>query len=224
MDFNLLMILAPIMAIFFFWKLYEVLGTRDDHDRPPPPRSDVGVGDNDNVIQLSEKGSKKVEKPDEDDSSMGEFDSVIRDIRRLDSGFTTDSFLYGAKIAYEMIITAFAGDDLDMLRDLLDDSLYSTFKGVIDARRDAGESVEFKFVGLEKCDITDIRLCGDSEQTRRVEIVVNFVCQMVRSVHDKDGKLLEGDPDQVGEVRDTWIFTRLLSSDNPNWKLLATDA
>ena len=47
---------------------------------------------------------------------------VLREIKRVDPGFDADSFLSGARIAYEMIVVSFANGDTDTLKPLLDAS------------------------------------------------------------------------------------------------------
>ena len=41
---------------------------------------------------------------------------------------------------------------------------------------------------------------------------------------DKAGSVIDGDPEKVTDVTDVWTFARNLSSRNPNWKLVATEA
>ena len=227
MEFDLLTILSPILAIFFFWKLRSVLGTRDDSDRRGPRT----FSDNDNVISLVDKGGKplrdseaKVDEPTpvapaELDKPYG---SALQELSSLDSNFSTSSFLAGAKVAYEMIVTSFASGDGATLKDLLDSDLHNDFVSAIESRTDSGERVELKFIGIEKCDIKDLTLHG-TKANRSVQIVVHFVSQMVRVVYNKDDEIIDGDANQVSEITDTWTFERYLSWQDPNWKLLATD-
>ena len=96
MEFDLLTILSPILAIFFFWKLRSVLGTRDDSDRRGPRT----FSDNDNVISLVDKGAKPSRdtevKVDEPASAPAELDkpygSALQELSSLDSNFSTSSF------------------------------------------------------------------------------------------------------------------------------------
>jgi predicted lipid-binding transport protein (Tim44 family) len=41
---------------------------------------------------------------------------------------------------------------------------------------------------------------------------------------DRNGTPIEGSPDKVTEVTDVWTFARDVSSRDPNWKLVATEA
>jgi len=38
------------------------------------------------------------------------------------------------------------------------------------------------------------------------------------------GAVVDGSPDKVTDVTDVWTFAREVTSRNPNWKLVATEA
>jgi predicted lipid-binding transport protein (Tim44 family) len=50
------------------------------------------------------------------------------------------------------------------------------------------------------------------------------VSQLISVTHDKAGTVIEGNPEKVTDVTDVWTFARDLSSRDPNWKLVATEA
>ena len=39
---------------------------------------------------------------------------------------------------------------------------------------------------------------------------------------DKDKKIVSGDPEKIKKIYDTWVFSRDLSTNNPNWQLVDT--
>jgi predicted lipid-binding transport protein (Tim44 family) len=41
---------------------------------------------------------------------------------------------------------------------------------------------------------------------------------------DKAGNVTDGNADSVADVTDAWTFARDVSSRDPNWKLVATEA
>ena len=55
-------------------------------------------------------------------------------------------------------------------------------------------------------------------------ISLRFVAELISCTRDKDGKVIEGDPTEVQTIRDAWTFARDVSSRDPNWKLVATEA
>jgi predicted lipid-binding transport protein (Tim44 family) len=74
-------------------------------------------------------------------------------------------------------------------------------------------------VSIDKSDITGAELRGQSAQ-----ITIRFVSQLVSVTRDRTGNVVEGSPDRVTDVTDVWTFARDLSSRDPNWKLVATEA
>lgn len=143
----------------------------------------------------------------------------LREIAAADPNFETGSFLAGAKVAYEMIVTAYAKGDRETLGNLLSREVYDSFNAVISEREARGETVEMNFVGITSADIVDAHLSG-----RVAQITVRFVSELITAVHDRTGEIVEGDLKTVRQVIDIWTFMRDLSSANPNWRLVATDS
>ena len=89
----------------------------------------------------------------------------------------------------------------------------------IGQRETRQESIEFKFVGIDKAEITDASQKGGTAQ-----ITVRFLSKLISATRDKDGAVIDGDPVKVGDVTDIWTFARDVSSRDPNWKLVATES
>ena len=118
-----------------------------------------------------------------------------------------------------MIVLAYAEGDRRTLKNLLSRDVYEGFEAAIRERENKGETVESRFVSIDKSDITAAELRG-----RTAQITVRFVSQLVSVTRDKSGTVIEGNPDKVTVVTDVWTFDRDLSSRDPNWKLVATEA
>ena len=56
-------------------------------------------------------------------------------------------FLRGAELAYESILTSFAGGDLIKLKNLLSSTMFTNFSVAIKARNKEGIKYEFSFIG-----------------------------------------------------------------------------
>jgi len=136
-----------------------------------------------------------------------------------DPTFDLKHFLAGARAAYEMIVTAYAEGDRRSLKNLLSRDVYEGFDAAIREREAKGETAESRFVSIDKSDITAADLKG-----RTVQITVRFVSQLVSLTRDRNGAVIDGSPDKVTDVTDVWTFARDLSSRDPNWKLVATEA
>jgi predicted lipid-binding transport protein (Tim44 family) len=59
-------------------------------------------------------------------------------------------------------------------------------------------------------------------------VTVRFLSQLISATRDRGGEVIAGDPQRIKEVTDIWTFSRDVSStrtrQNPNWKLVATQA
>jgi predicted lipid-binding transport protein (Tim44 family) len=118
-----------------------------------------------------------------------------------------------------MIVLAYAQGDRRTLRNLLAREVYEGFEAAIRERESKEETVESRFVAIEKSDITGVEL-----RNRVAQITVRFVSQLISVTRDKAGTVIEGNPEKVTDVTDVWTFARDLSSRDPNWKLVATEA
>jgi predicted lipid-binding transport protein (Tim44 family) len=59
--------------------------------------------------------------------------------------------------------------------------------------------------------------------TREGEITIKFVGELTSVVRKAEsGEVVEGDPNEIKRQKDVWTFARDMSSDSPNWKLVAT--
>ncbi len=72
-----------------------------------------------------------------------------------DPGFDLDQFISGAKTAYEMIVTAFATGDRELLARLLDKDVYASFASATEARASRGESLMTKVTSIDKTGVFD---------------------------------------------------------------------
>jgi len=133
--------------------------------------------------------------------------------------FDVKHFLTGARAAYEMIVTAFAEGDRRTLKNLLSREVYDGFESAISERESRSETVESRFVSIDNAEITAAELRGRSSQ-----VTVRFQSKMVSVTRDKNGNVIDGNADKVTDVTDVWTFARDISSRDPNWKLVATEA
>ena len=218
-----------VIAVVVFVRLRSVLGKRTGSERPPydpfRPRNPAPTAPGDKVVELPRRAAApSIATPA---TPAGEVIAVtgasadpgIRAIAAADPAFRTEAFTAGAKVAYEMIVTAFAEGDRKTLKQLLSQDVYDGFVQAIGDRETRGETMEFKFVGIDKADVTAAAVKGPTAQ-----LTVRFLSKLVSATRDKDGAVIEGDPAHVGDVTDIWTFARELTSRDPNWKLVATES
>lgn len=211
-----LLVLAGI-AIFLILRLKSVLGTRDGFEGPPRSQEAPGAPQRRDSFEVIEGG------PDYDiiDNVPEESDSAkaLAEMKRIEPAFNVTEFLQGARGAYEMILLAFERGQLDDVAPFLEEDVYEAFAQVLDAREEQGLSVEAEFLGLRETKLTEATL---DEVDNRAAITVRFVAEMTSVVRDSNGEVVEGDPRQAKRQKDSWTFERVMGSDDPNWRLVAT--
>lgn len=227
--FDIYNIIFLVIAIMILFRLRSVLGRRTGNERPPSDPYSVNErkeeNSNENVkpapnTESIEEDSETVESTIDQISTPGTtLNDELKKISGADESFKPDEFVQGAKLAYEMIVTAYAKGDRKALKDLLSTEVYGEFVSAISDRESNKETVDFTFVGLESAKIVDASL-----KRKTAQIVIRFKSQLISANKNEDGAVVSGDPNQVSTVTDIWTFSRVVSSNNPNWKLVATDS
>ena len=123
-------------------------------------------------------------------------------------------FLRGAEIAYETILTSFATGDLIKLKNLLSSSMFSNFSDAIKSRKKEGIKSEFTFIGVKESSVENYEKIKDN-----LFATVKFVAEVISVKKDKDNKIIEGNPDKIKFVTDSWKFTRNIKQKDLNWYL-----
>jgi predicted lipid-binding transport protein (Tim44 family) len=218
------------LAVFIFLRLRSALGQRTGSERPPFERSprNVAPGAPDNVVPIP--GSVIDQAPLAPTADVSPSDrwkgiaepgtALAKGLDALvaqDSSFDPRHFLSGAKSAYEMIVLAFANGDRRALRDLLSSEVYESFDTVIRDREKHDQKTETRFVSIDKAEIV-----GAEARDRAAQLTVRFVSQMISVTRDKNGTVVDGNPDKVADITDVWTFARDTTSRDPNWKLVGT--
>ncbi len=202
------------VAGFVLFRLFSVLGTRTGHEA----RHEIDAG-----MQRRAEDERSGEYDELDADESGEpvraVSTNARVLREADATFDESQYLDGARMAYEMIVEAYSAGDLKSIRAFLGDSVYDAFKAAVASRDEAGHSSDVKFVGIEHASIVDADV--DDEW---MTAVTEFTSNQVRVTRDRDGDVVDGDPNRIELVRDRWTFARKRSSRDPNWMLIATGA
>ena len=123
-------------------------------------------------------------------------------------------FLRGAEIAYESILTSFSTGDLIKLKALLSANMFSNFSDAIKARNKENIKSEFTFIGVKESSVEKYEKIKDN-----LFATVKFVAEVISVKRDKDNKIIEGNPDKIKFVSDSWKFTKNINNRSPNWYL-----
>jgi predicted lipid-binding transport protein (Tim44 family) len=234
--FDIYTIIFLALAVFIFLRLRSVLGQRTGRERQPydpyATRDAVRSPVTDKVVTLPPRPAAEpaANRPVEavpapvdrwkDVAETGSSAAAGLDaIAAADPNFDAKHFVTGARAAYEMIVTAFAEGDRRQLRSLLSREVYDGFDAAITEREGRGETAESRFVSIDGSTLTGAELRG-----RTAQITIRFVSKLISATRDRSGTVIEGNAEKVTDVTDVWTFARDLSSRDPNWKVVATEA
>lgn len=233
--FDVYTLIFLVVAVVIFLRLRNVLGRRTGSERPPfdpLARTGKSQSSDDNVVAMPRTNGSTAPRPapglpDLDDAERwkgiaepgSDLAKQLDAIRSADPGFDAKSFVEGARIAYEMIVTAFAEGDRKTLRPLLNPDVFDGFVAAISDRESRGEIIESRFIGIDNADIeaADVK---DSQ----TQVTVRFKSSLVSVTRDRAGEVVDGDPKAVSDVTDVWTFARPIGARDPNWQLVATES
>ena len=186
-------ILLAMIAGFIFLRLRGILGKRTGFEGKAPPQFDK---------ILKEAVAKQVPVNNEtfDENAQKEF-------------------IKGAKIAYETIITDFSDNDnkLTTSKPLLNKEIYDQFNDALKERSERGHYAEITFIGVNSATIKEHKKID-----KILNVTVDFIAEVITCIRDKDKKIISGDPEKIKKIYDTWVFSRDVTSPNPNWQLVNT--
>ena len=186
-------ILLAMIAGFIFLRLRGILGKRTGFEGKPPPQFDK-------ILKEAVTKQAPIKKETFDETAQKEF-------------------LSGAKIAYETIITDFSDNDnkLTTSKPLLNKEIYNQFNEALKERSKRGHYAEITFIGINSATIKEHKKID-----RILNVTVDFIAEVITCIKDKDKKIISGDPEKIKKIYDTWVFSRDITSANPNWQLVNT--
>ena len=184
-------ILLAMIAGFIFLRLRGILGKRSGFEGKVPTQYKE-------VLKKVNKDHTKISNENFDDKAQKEF-------------------LKGAEIAYETVITDFSDNDnkITTSRPLLNNEIYSQFNKALKERSSRGHFAEITFIGVNSATIKEHKKIG-----KMLNVTVDFIAEVITCIKDKDKKIVSGDPQKIKKIYDTWVFSRDLTSPNPNWQLI----
>ena len=171
-DFGTIFFLVAAVVIFF--QLRNVLGRRTGNERPPFDPYTAGRNARQGACgRPGERGrrcrasGRPAETDDETYAAIDAFakpgsdlNKGLRAIKDADPTFEPKTFVDGAKMAYEMIVMAYADGDRKTLKNLLSREVYDGFVAAIADRESRSEKIQSSFVGIDKADIVAAEMKG----------------------------------------------------------------
>ena len=186
-------ILLAMIAGFIFLRLRGILGKRTGFEGKAPSQFEK-------VVNNLQTEKKVVLKENFDEEAQKEF-------------------LKGAKIAYETIITDFSDNDNKLIasKPLLSKKIYDQFNKALKERSKRGHYAEITFIGVNLAKIKE-----NKKIDKIINVTVDCVGEVITCIKDKDNKIISGDSEKIKKIYDTWVFSRDLKSNDPNWQLVDT--
>lgn len=198
-------VVFAVIAAFLLYRLLSVLGHRtgEERQRPNPVErtaeaaSAEGNAAPGKVLPFPGPSQRPTPRPVDEPRSLLE---GVAELKQFDAGFDEHEFLSGARMAFEMIVTAFAAGDTAALRPLLSEDVFRDFSAAIQQR---GGPEAVPLARIAAADLADVRMDGPIAL-----VTVRFVSEQT-----------SGD-----EEIDLWTFSRDVRSKDPNWQLSKTRA
>jgi len=187
-------ILLAMIAGFIFLRLRGILGKRTGFEGKTTPQFQE-------IIKNTKSDLKK-------ENIIQTFDDTAQ-----------KDFIKGAQIAYETIITDFSDNDNKLIKSkpLLSKKIFELFNQALKERSDRGHYSEITFIGINSATIKDHKKTNNI-----LTVTVDFVSEIITCIRDKEKKIISGNPEQIKKIYDTWVFSRDIKSNNPNWQLVDT--
>ena len=212
-----ILILAMI-AVFIINRLRNVLGKKtgnesDIVEKFTQRKSAFNESEPDSVSnQKVSKLNNHVKKNLHSDKKIN---SAINDILKIDEKFEINSFCEGAKKAFEFILTEYSGNNLKALEKLVSKSIYKAFQDQINLRAKNKEELEITVISIKNPEIKSVNL----EKKCIAYFKLLFNSEQVQITKNSKGEVIDGDNNQILQIKEIWTFSKNLKSKNPNWIL-----
>ncbi len=217
---NLDIIVLIVVVALIFQRLWRVLGTRPDTETKKVKLSREGAEKLYNLLkteaekELKLDSSKIEELVPVDSVPLNEIDAVLVTI----PDFKKDSFISGAKKAFQVITEAFNKGDIETLKMLVSTSIFNKMQKIINQRKEDQITAETDFICFEKVDI----IKASVNEKNKALIAVEFVSEQVNLLRNKDNEIIEGDENYIQTITDVWTFEKAIDAKTLNWVLVST--
>jgi predicted lipid-binding transport protein (Tim44 family) len=131
-------------------------------------------------------------------------------LRARQPDFNTGRFLSGARLAYEMIVKAFAAGDRATLTPLLAPEIMANFETAMTEREAEGRSEVIEIPVPPRVDLETVSVVGDLARAS-VRILAEVRARSTSAA---------GEAVDDRRTAELWTFERDLKSANPNWALV----
>lgn len=133
------------------------------------------------------------------------------------ANISAEFFINGVKSCFEMIIKAFAANDLTTLKFLLADKIYDGFEKSINSRKTENKTLNSNIISIDKVEILSAAIQGNS-----ASVTVKIISKQINYFTNDKNEVIEGNKNDINQLTDVWTFKKDLTSPNPNWIVSTT--
>lgn len=217
------------LAFFIFFKLNKELGKIDEEEQKnmmnkiSEKKKKIVEVQNQIISQTKQKLKDSIETTNLqieqylsklDESSKNQFFEILQK-----SNITIEFFINGMKSAFEMILQDFMQGNVKNLQLLLSPKIFESFEAAINDRKSKSQNLVTNLIAIENIEIIAVNLSGNI-----ANITANIDSKQINYITNNNNEVIEGSKDQISIVNDVWTLQRDLSSNNPNWFVVATAA
>ena len=211
-----ILILAMI-AIFIINRLRNVLGkkTGNESDIVEKFTQRKNAFNESEPDSVSDQKVSKLNNIKKNLHSNKNINATINEILKIDDKFEINSFCDGAKKAFEYILTEYSGNNLKALEKLVSKNIYKAFEDQINLRAKKKEELEITVISVKNPEIKNVSL----EKKYNAYFKLLFDSEQVQITRNSKGEVIDGDNNQILQIKEVWTFSKNLKSKDPNWIL-----
>ncbi len=210
-------IIYAIIAVVLILRLWSLFGTRsDDEPQRPNPFADSPERSDDMPFQESGEAAIPHALPHYTVAPTS-LAGTLAEIAAHDPAFEEKKFLEGARAAFKVIVEDFARQDLSSISPFIGPEVLKLFQGAIEQRRRDRQTLSCKVAKFVESEVVAAKFVDPV-----AILTVRFVTLQEIILRDSSNTVVGGSDTQTQEVTDTWVFSRDVTSADPNWILVET--
>ncbi|KAF7267311.1 mitochondrial import inner membrane translocase subunit TIM44 [Rhynchophorus ferrugineus] len=151
-----------------------------------------------------------------------ELSETLTEICKIDNTFDTKRFLKQCETdIIPNVLEAMTRGDLEILKDWCHEGPYNIFAIPIQEAYKKGYKIESKILDIDNVDLVMGKVMDQGPV-----LIISFTSQQVMAVKDKQGGIVEGDPEKIMRVNYVWVLCRDITEADPRsaWRLLDLSA
>jgi predicted lipid-binding transport protein (Tim44 family) len=139
----------------------------------------------------------------------------LNNIVKIDTSFTVENFIDGAKKAFEYILVKYSENDLKSLKSLLAPQILTNFTDQIKLRQKQKQILGITILKIDDPEIIDVSIV----KNKLCFIKLEFKSQQVQTTKDSNNEIIDGNDNLILNISELWTFSKEIKNKNPNWVL-----